>query len=52
MKNFFLRFHKGEDALAQKFAQQLPENKIAMANIQEYLISTSKSPQLAVSRAR
>jgi len=52
MKNFFLRFHKGEDRLAEKFARQLPENKVAMANIQEYLIETYDSPKTAVRLAK
>lgn len=52
MKKFFLRFHEGEDKLAEKFARALPEHKIGMANIQEYLIKNHLCPKQTVRYAK
>jgi len=38
MEKFFLRFFEGENALAKKFADQLPESKLSMAALQEHMM--------------
>lgn len=38
MEKFFLRFFEGETDLAKKFANQLPENKLSMAALQEHMM--------------
>jgi len=45
MEKFFLKFHSKEKELAKKFAQNLPENKISMAVLQEYLMSNYKEKE-------
>lgn len=48
MRRLFLRFFAGEEALADRFAAQLPEYEISMAQLQGHLLEYRTSAEAAV----
>jgi len=52
MKRLFLRFNPTSEAMADKFARQLPEGQISMAKLQGHLLKYRDAPELVVEKCK
>lgn len=49
-QRLFLKFFPGQDELATKFSQSIPEHKISMAKLQGHFVRYKNTPELTIEK--